>query len=286
MKRHLLAITVFIAYFLFPLSSILAQKVNGYQSQWHPGLNIGQDEESLINQMQLDEKSQFLFLISNDEKNLYIDLVVADKAALQKILRYGLTTWINPEAKQKKTLGIEFPETSEGKEMPPAFNQNKNGDRKEMRKAMLASKNQEMTLIGFEGKKDRKVIDPKIDPSFDGNVEMLEGGRLRISLVIELAKLQRADMASMANPLSIGFETGYMDVTGSGAPSGGGQSMGGGPGGGGMYGGSPGGGPPPGAGAQGGSMGGGGMDQQQRPDISQLASPSRLWIKQVILSTK
>jgi len=89
----------------------------------------------------------------------------------------------------------------------------------------------------------------------------------------------------MANPFSIGFETGYMDVTGQGMPSGSGQPSGGGHGGG-MYGGGgmPGGGPPASGGAPG-SMGGS-ADQQERPDIGQLASPSKLWIKQVTLASK
>jgi hypothetical protein len=258
-----------------------AQKLAAYQSKWHPGLANDQEEE-LINQMQLEAKSQFLFMISNDEKNLYVELIVADRAAMQKIMRYGLTTWFNPEAKHKKALGIEFPVNMEGKEEPD-FRSNKSGDRKDMRSAMMASKNQEMVLIGFGEKGERKVINPSNDDGFRGKVEMMEGGRLRVSIVVPLDKLQRADIASLANPISLGFETGYMDVTGQGTPSGGGQPSGGGGYGGGMYGGGPGGGAP-GGGAPGST--GGSSDQQQRPDISQLASPSRLWIKEVTLATK
>jgi len=58
-----------------------SQKVASYQSKWHPGL-VKDQEEQLINQMQLDEKSQFLFLISNDGQNLFVDLVTADRAAV------------------------------------------------------------------------------------------------------------------------------------------------------------------------------------------------------------
>ena len=259
--------------------SAKAQKSGAYQSKWHPGLEKEQEEE-LINQMQLDEKSQFLYLISNDEKNLYIDLVVAERSAVQKIMRYGLTTWFNPEAKHKKAMGIEFPVTSEGKS-EPNFMRDKNADKKEMRMAMMASKNQEMTLVGFGAKDERKVIDPRNDEAFHGKVEMMEGGRIYISLALPLDKLQRGDPASVANPISVGFETGYMDVTGQGMPSGGGQPSGGGMHGSGMYGG---GGPPSGGGAPG-SMSGS-TEQQDRPDIGQLASPSKLWIKQVKLATK
>ena len=91
----------------------MPRKYATYSSKWHPGLETG-NEESLVNQMQFNEKSQFLFLVSNDEKNLYVDLMVADRAAVQKIMKYGLTTWFNSDAKTKKAMGIEFPVTSEG----------------------------------------------------------------------------------------------------------------------------------------------------------------------------
>lgn len=272
---------IFSAALLLALTAIAspaleAQKLNTYQSKWNPDL-AKDGEEALINQMQLDEKSQFLFMVSNNDTNLFIDLVVADQAAMQKIMRYGLTTWFNPEAKTKKGLGIEFPVTTEGQAQPD-FMRDKNADRKEMRKAMMAAKNQEMTLIGFDVKGGRRVINPIKDPDFHGNVEMLEGGRLKVSISVPLAKLERSDASNFAEPLSIGFETGYMDVTGQGTPSGSTQQQGGGGHSGGMYGGGmPGGGPPSG------SMSGG-SEQQERPDISKLASPSKLWIKEVTLS--
>jgi hypothetical protein len=278
MKKIRLA-NLFIISFVLATPVLNAQKVASYQSKWHEGLMKGHEEE-LINRMQLEEKSQFLFLISNDEKNLYIDLVTADRASVQKIMRYGMTTWINPDGKTKKALGIEFPVSSEG-QGEPNFARDKNADRKEMRLAMMASKNQDMTLTGFGGKGEQRSVDPGNDPSFRGKVEMLEGGRLYIHLELPLDQVQRSDLASFSSPLSIGFETGYMDVTGSGMPSGGGQNPGGGGmGGPGMYGGGPPGGMPPG------SMGGSGDQQQERPDVNKLASPTRLWIKQVMLSQK
>jgi hypothetical protein len=284
MRKTFFSVFIFIASAL-AVTNANSQKLAAYQSKWHPGMENLQEEE-LINQMQLEDKSQFLFMVSNDEKNLYIELIVADRASIQKIMSYGLTTWFNPEAKHKKALGIEFPVTTEGQAPEPNYMRDKNADRKEMRNAMMSKKNQEMTLIGFGEKGEHRSINPVNDPDFHGNIEMMEGGRLHVSLSIPLAKLQRPDLASFANPVGLGFETGYMDVTGSGTPSGGGPPSGGGGyggGGGGMYGGGPPGGGPPGGGQ--GQMGGT-SDQQQRPDIGQLASPTRLWIKEIKLATK
>jgi len=282
MKKSIISSILTFVTILLAISGIHAQKIGVYNSKWHSGISAD-DIESLINRMQFEEKSQFLFLISNDEKNLYVDLMVADKAAVQKIMRFGLTTWFNPEAKHKKALGIQFPLTAEG-ESEPAFMKDKGGDRKEMRMAMMASKNAEMVLVGFGAKGEQKVIDPRIDTTFHGKVEMMEGGKLWVSLVFPLEKLGRNNLETLKNPFSVGFETGYLDLTRQGTPAGGGSGSGGGEShGGGMHGGGmPGGGPPAGGGT-GGPTGGA---SQQQPDISQLASPSKLWINQVTLAEK
>lgn len=272
MKKKLLTSLMTLVTLLLMAGGSSAQKIGYYACKWNTGVPP-ENKEDLVNRMQLDEKSQFLFLLSNDDKNLYVDLMVAEKAAVQKIMRYGLTTWLNPEGKSKKAMGIQFPVSPEEKSQPDIRGE-RGGDRKDMRMAMMASKNQEMLLIGFEGKGSRKYIDPRIDGSFHGKLEMMEDGMIWVSLSLPLDKIGQEE----SSPFSLGFETGYMDLNKQGMPSGGGQQSGGGMhGGGGMYGG----GPPPGGSTQTATA-----EQQQRPDISALASPSKLWIKQVILALK
>lgn len=264
---------------------INAQKVAVYQSKWNPGMEVV-DAESLINRMQYDEKSKIMFLVTNNEEILYIDFMSADQAVIQKVMRFGLTTWVNPDGKTKKMLGIEFPRSPE-ETGEPLFRKEKGGDRKAMMMAMMESKNKEMELIGFEGKGTRTIIDPRVDPLFEGNIQMKEGGKIHVRLEIPMNKIGRGREKANFSPVSLGFETGYMDVTGQGTAGGGSPQGGGGyHGGGGMPpgGGMPGGGPPPGGGQAGDSQGGG--PHQQQPDISKLASPSRLWIKELQLSEK
>jgi hypothetical protein len=259
---------------------INAQKIGIYECKWHKDLSAGNDE-SLINQMQFELKSNFLILFTNDEKNLYVDLVLSDRAAIQKVMRYGLTTWFNPEAKHKKTMGIQFP-TAPDENGQPHYNREKGGDRKEMMMAMLDRKNQEMILVGFGAKGEQKVIDPRIDTVFHGKVTMMEGDKMHVSLVLPLNKLGRSYGTSTL-PFSAGFETGYLDLNHEGMTAGAGQGSGGGEmhGGGGMPGG---GGPPPGGG--GGSQASGASQQQQQPDLNELANPTKLWISQVKLAEK
>jgi hypothetical protein len=261
-------------------SGINAQKIGMYECKWH-AIPEATDEESLINAMQFEEKSQFMFLFTNDEKNLYVDLVMNDKADIQKVMRFGLTTWFNPDGKHKKSMGIQFPAApEEGSE--PSFKREKGGDRKDMMMAMLDRKNQEMVLLGFGSKGETKVIDPRIDSSFHGKVEMMEGGKLHVSLALPLNKLGRSK-DNFNLPFSAGFETGYLDLNQAGMT--GGASQGSGGGGdqhGGHMGGPPGGGPPSGGGQESGAT----QQQQKQPDINELANPTKLWISQVKLAEK
>jgi len=289
MKKTIIPGFLTLATILLTISGSHAQKIGVYECKWH-AVASADSEEGLINQMLFEEKSKFLFLFANDEKNFYVDLVLADRAAIQKVMRFGLTTWFNPEGKHKKAIGIQFPVAPE-ENSEPSYKREKGGDRKEMMLALMDRKNQEMVLVGFGGKGERKIIDPQTDSVFHGRVEMMEGGKMKVSLVFPLEKLGRSIIESVNLPFSAGFETGYLDLTRQGGMStGGGQQPGGG-----HQGGPPGGGMPPGGGHQGGPPGGGTgtqgagtnqQQQQQQPDISELASRSKLWISQVRLAEK
>ncbi len=282
MKKSIISVILTLVTVLIIIPGVHAQKKGVYESKWHSGISA-EDEESLVNRMQYDEKSKFLFLISNDEKSLYINYILADKAVIQKIMRFGLTTWLNPEGKHKKAMGIKFPVTSDGNDDQPMM-RGKGSDRKEMQTAMMANKNKVMILTGFGGDEKEKLIDPQHDPGFFGKVEMLEGEKLHISLALPLENIGRDKIEAAKNPFSVGFETGYLDVTGQGIL----QEADNRPGAVGCMEGAeemPGGGPPAG-GPQGSPGGTTDQQPQQQPDIGELARPSKMWISQVTLSEK
>jgi hypothetical protein len=284
MKKLIIPGILTLAAILLTNPGIKAQKIGLYECKWH-SVSAANDDESLINQMQFEVKSNFLVLFTNDEKNLYVDLVLSDKAAIQKVMRFGLTTWLNPEGKHKKGMGIQFP-VAPDENGQPSYSREKGGDRKEMMMAMMDRKNQEMLLLGFGGKDEQKVIDPRIDTSFHGKVNMMEGGKLHVSLALPLNKLVRSDGTNNL-PFSAGFETGYLDLNREGMTAGAGQGSGGGDTHGGHYGGPPsgGGGPPTGGGGPG-VQASGTSQKEQQPDLGELASPSKLWISQVKLAEK
>jgi len=254
--------------------SSYAQKPGGYMSKPFTGLSP-KDGVAYLDVMQFDEKSKFMYLLSNDKQNLYIDIILSDRAAIQKTMMFGLTTWVDPEGKKKKTLGIEFPlGGGGGRDMDPQRSRSEGKDRKETMALAMQEKNSRMLLKGFDGKGSEKEINPMTGNGIRGKFEMMEGEKVRVFMTIPLEKIGR-DSVNMSAPLSIGFETGYLDLNRSGmAPSGGGNRSG--DGGGGFHGG---GGPP--GGSEGMDRSGG---EPQRANLNELATPNRLWIKKVLLS--
>ena len=260
--------------------ALRSQKIDSYQSHWDTGLSP-KDGEDFINKMQYEQKSQFLFYLSNDETNLYVYLIVSDRPNIQKIMRYGLTTWFNSEAKRKKSMGIGFPVATQEEARPQQPREGQvpgQGDRKDFMNRMLEGKNREMILIGFSGKGARDTVLLSQANGFQAKMDMMDRDKMLISLALPIYKLEQSQDGLPDNFISVGFETGYMDLNKQGIAPAGGSTSGEGGHGGGMYGGPP----------QGGQ---GGMDrpadgsgQQQQASISDLANPTKLWISSVKLA--
>ena len=56
-----------------------------------------------------DDKASFGYCISNDKENLYITVETGDPATQLKIIRNGLTVWIDKTGKKEETTAINFP---------------------------------------------------------------------------------------------------------------------------------------------------------------------------------
>jgi len=151
-------------------------------------------------------------------------------------------------------------------------------DKGAMMAMAMQEKNSRMMLKGFPGLPPEKEINPMTGDGVRGKFEHLEGDKVRVALAIPLEMLGIKDKTAMKQPISIGFETGYLDLNRSGMASSSGMGSGG--GGDHGHGGPPGGGPPSGGGME----QSGNSQQQQQPNLNKLASPSKMWIKQVLLT--
>src|ERR1035437_7329912 len=62
---------------------------------------------------QYDTKNKLWFNVSNDGNNLYIMFKTEDETLKRKILRLGLTVWIDPTDHKKEKFGIHYPQGRE-----------------------------------------------------------------------------------------------------------------------------------------------------------------------------
>jgi hypothetical protein len=71
--------------------------------------NHAENFSSDINHYQYDSDAGVMYLISNNKDSLFIDLKFPEITTAAKVLRSGLTVWVDPKAKKNKTYGVRFP---------------------------------------------------------------------------------------------------------------------------------------------------------------------------------
>ncbi len=227
----------------------------------------------LKKELTYDKKSKLLYALANDQANLLLCLKVTESAVANKILRRGLTVWIDTTGKQKKVLGIKYPMgrsesvRPEDRTRPRQPIQEQQGERPV--RSQIQSR---MELIGFKEKGKSEVVSlgnaagievaAKTDP-YGG---MQYEAKIPLNLVLED---QKAFLSVTDKYISIGFETGYINMNSTMRTGQSGTRMGGG------------GGRPPG----GGGRPPGGMAQRQG-DMASMTQPTRLWLKRIKLANK
>ncbi len=55
------------------------------------------------------EKEKFAVGVSEDNENVYICLATADRSNIMKVVRFGLTVWIEPGNEKGEAIGIQYP---------------------------------------------------------------------------------------------------------------------------------------------------------------------------------
>lgn len=221
------------------------------------------------------------YAVDNDGQNLYVALIIPDLNTQLKMMRTGMSVFVDLKAKKKESRGIEFPvKPDRGQAFTPnegarpARNENgeQNGSRREanllmMRNAMLIKQLNSIKITGFLGSEPvQQVLD--IPGSIQVAYKCDTSEIMEIEYLIPLSLLGEA--ASLKDKqISIGCKIHAMEMP-SGGPDGGGGGMGmggGGMGGGGMRG---------GRGMGGRSGMGGGMDRET------MMKEQAFWVKYTI----
>jgi hypothetical protein len=188
----------------FVCLGIDAQKGNQVPVAWHISEKINASDYQVI------KKSNLSYYLSNDNENFYIDLKIEDAGVQNKILKEGLTIWIDMDDKSAKKMGIRFPIGS----------QNKSGRTNSLSESMLNSDGTLITplsqantieLIGFNSEETRRFPSENTD-NIRGSVKYDNEGILYYKMVLPFAKLplRNSKQGDGAMPFAIGLEYGIL----------------------------------------------------------------------------
>ena len=226
---------------------------------------------------QYDTKNKFWYKMSNDDNNLYIMFKTGDETLKRKILRLGLTVWIDPSNHKKEKYGIHYPQgrgksgMNSGMNEERMPNRDRNSGQTDRSGERLLAELQVIELYGFNNRDDDvlMIAESKIKP-------IIAFGKDNALIYECTLPLQYFSTNTSKVPISIGFITGYIENTANGGQNrdmgsrgnGGGMSGRGGMGGrGGMN-------------SGGGRMSGGDRESGKNSvDAQQLSHPTKSWIK-------
>ncbi|HKK09385.1 MAG TPA: hypothetical protein VJ939_01050 [Bacteroidales bacterium] len=228
---------------------------------------------------QYDQKSGMMYLISNDGDSLYIALKFPERVVKAKVLRKGLTVWLDPSAKKGRAYGVKYPvdglpgmggrqgksfgqpEVVEGEDGFKRFRYPEKAKKDSIPE--LALSGLQIKLLGFDEKQEQSH--PATESPFPVKLYFDQNNTLTYTLAVSLKAINKAHFDD-GDALSVGVVTGAFEKPGnrpgigSGGRNGGGRRGGMNPG----------------------VMGGAG--QRPRPDFNRLTVQEELWIKKVYLS--
>jgi hypothetical protein len=273
--------TIAIILSFFICINVYPQKKSEFVSIWYSHGNEG--SEIPADNFQYFKKGKLYYCLSNDRDNIYLDLKIDDSEVQTKILKQGMTVWINTDGKQVKKTGVRFPIGTQNPGRPGMPNTAKPAQNIEGNPNSPINQANTIQLIGFTKDKMNRIPANNAD-NFRGSVRYNEEGILIYKLVIPISKIEMDSNKSEAEQalLTFGVEEGPLMMSmGPGSQSGGPQQgessipprAGGRPSGGG-------GGRPSGGGAPGGAPGGGPTSAQPG------ALNTILWIKDIRLATE
>lgn len=159
-----------------------AQKEKYFLSKWHetPSESSGNSALDFIS----TRNGEVLYSLSNDDVNLYVDVMITESIQQNKVLQMGMTVWINQDGKSRKITGIRYP--------VGAQYSREQGRQREMQNPLvkvspLAQANI-IELVGFKGVQPTRFPSANTD-NMRGSLKYDKDGNLICSLTIPIAKL-------------------------------------------------------------------------------------------------
>jgi hypothetical protein len=194
--------------FLFCIN-LNAQKGKLFLSTWHEDgkdyRSIPPDKYSYFN------KGKLYYFISNDHANIYLYLKTADPEAQLRILKDGLTIWVNMDTKLNRKMGIRFPLGSQNSGTHKKTNISEEKTNIDGNVAMLLPLANKIELIGFTNEEARHFPSENRD-NFRGSVSLDNEGNLNYRMIMPIEKLpvRNSKDGKGAMPFILGIEYGTM----------------------------------------------------------------------------
>lgn len=265
-----------------------AQKEKFFSSKWRD--NNSESFTPASSDYIPAKKGVVLYCLSNDDKNIYVDVKITESIEQNRVLQMGMTVWVNVDGKSRKITGIRYPIGAQFSRGPGRRGESQNNILNRI--SPLAQANT-IELTGFKDVDKNRIPSDNSD-NIRGYVKYDNDGNLLYSLTIPLLKLP-AGFKSPGNsisPMTVAIEYGAPPSMGeqSGRPSDfSSSSVGGGRSGGGRSGGGGGGSRGGGGGSRVGSMAGGapaGGASGGYTGAQNVPSPVLIWIKNIKLAEK
>jgi hypothetical protein len=255
-----------------------AQKEKFFSSKWRD--NSSASATPAPSDYTATKKGDFLYCLSNDDKNIYVDAKITESIEQNKVLQMGMTVWINTDGKSRKLTGIRYPIGAKYSKL-----QIKPGEVQESNISNLTSplaQANTIELVGFKDIEVKKFPSNNTD-NIRGFVKYDNDGNLIFSLTIPKSKLPAIGKKKDGSviPMNLAIEYGAQPSTG--GQSGGYEYT-----------------PPSPGGSRGGSRGGGGGGGRGGSSVSDAPGkgpsgptntqnepqPVTIWMKDIKLADK
>jgi hypothetical protein len=154
-------------------------------------------------------ENQVFYILSNDDTNLYINIRIPEGISQMKIIRFGLTIWIDADAKMHQSLGIKFPVGVTREQWAADRKRELTEDDKQLE---LVIEIQNIELIGFQGEGSRMIIPSDKQNNINGKIDFDINRNLIYKLIIPITKITTVKALKADGVFSIGFESGHDDI--------------------------------------------------------------------------
>lgn len=141
------------------LSSIMACNEANLDSNWKAAAFSSDQPDSVwaTSSVYSLEGKDISIGLQNDSDYLYILLRAADRQTQAKIMRNGLTVWLDPSGKKQKTFGVHYPLGMEARQNFPFTKVQRMGINIEELKGRVTEMADTMEVLG-PGKNERKMV--------------------------------------------------------------------------------------------------------------------------------